>query len=86
VAERPEISDETLITLLTARGYEVSKQRDPELASLAEKVAEVERRFAEASEASATPEDPRVKFATELRDRLNASMSKWYEPGGTDAA
>jgi hypothetical protein len=86
MAERPEISDETLVDMLAERGYTVEKQEEVDLADLAEKVDAVERQIAEAREAPASPEDVRVKFATELRDRLNASMSKWYEPGGSDAA
>jgi hypothetical protein len=83
MAERPEIPDETLVE----RGYSVEKrQEEPDLADLAAKVDAVEQSIAEAREAPASPEDARVKFATELRDRLNASMSKWYEPGDGNAA
>jgi hypothetical protein len=86
MAERPEITDETLITLLAARGYEVSKRQDADLADLAEKVDAVERQLAEAREASASPEDARVKFAEEIRDALNRSLTPWHSPGGSDAA
>ena len=86
MAERPEISDETLVDMLAERGYTVEKQEEVDLADLAEKVDAVERQIAETREAPASREDTRLKFATELRDRLNASMSKWYEPGGSDAA
>jgi hypothetical protein len=86
MAER-EIPDELLVGLLVERGYSVEKrQESADLADLAAKVDAVEQRIAEASEAPASPEDVRLKFATELRDRLNANMSKWYEPGGSDAA
>jgi hypothetical protein len=86
MAERPEISDETLVDMLAERGYTVEKQEEVDLADLAEKVDAVERQIAETREASASREDTKLRFATELRDRLNASMSKWYEPGGSDAA
>jgi len=77
----PEVSDEFLIDLLRERGYEVSK---PE-ADLAEKVASVERKIDEMREPR-SPEERRYRFAEELRDRLNATRSKWYDPGGSDAA
>jgi hypothetical protein len=86
VAERPEISDELLVDMLRERGYDVEKRQETDLADLAAKVDAVEQRIAEASEAPARPEDPRVRFAEELRGRLNASMSKWYEPGDDRAA
>jgi hypothetical protein len=86
MAEGPEISDETLVDMLAERGYTVEKQEEVDLADLAEKVDAVERQIAEAREAPASREDTKLRFATELRDRLNASMSKWYEPGGSDAA
>jgi hypothetical protein len=81
----PEVSDEFLIDLLRERGYEVSK---PE-ADLAEKVASVERKIDEMREPRAepaSPEERRYRFAEELRDRLNATRSKWYDPGGSEAA
>jgi hypothetical protein len=85
MAERPP--DETLVDLLVERGYSVEKrQEEPDLADLAAKVDAVEQSIAEAREAPASPGDARVKFAEELRDRLNASMSKWYEPGDGNAA
>jgi hypothetical protein len=87
MAERPEIPDETLVDLLVERGYTVEKrQEESDLADLAAKVDAVEQRIAEKREAPGSLGDARLKFATELRDRLNASMSKWYEPGGSDAA
>ena len=87
MAERPEIPDETLVDLLVERGYTVEKrQEEPDLADLAAKVDAVEQSIAEAREAPASFGDARVKFAEELRDRLNASMSKWYEPGDGNAA
>jgi hypothetical protein len=85
MAER-EIPDELLVGLLVERGYSVEKrQESADLADLAAKLDAVEQSIAEAREAPASPGDARVKFAEELRDRLNASMSKWYEPGGSDA-
>jgi hypothetical protein len=89
MAERPEIPDELLVDMLNERGYTVEKRQESDLADLADlaaKVDAVEQRIAETREAPASPEDVRLKFATELRDRLNANMSKWYEPGGSDAA
>jgi hypothetical protein len=87
MAERPEIPDETLVDLLVERGYSVEKrQEEPDLADLAAKVDAVERQIAETREAPASREDTKLRFATELRDRLNASMSKWYEPGDGNAA
>ncbi len=82
----PEVSDELLIDLLRERGYEVSK--GPERA-LAEKVDAVERRIDEMSAEPAepaSPEEQRVRFAEQLRDRLNESMAPWFRPGDDRAA
>jgi hypothetical protein len=82
----PEVSDEFLIDLLRERGYEVSKPAEPDLAA---KIAAVEQNIDEMGAepaAPASPEEQRVRFAEQFRDRLNASMSKWYEPGDDRAA
>jgi hypothetical protein len=84
---KSEIPDELLIGLLVERGYSVERRQEgPDLADLAEKVDAVERQIAETREAPASREDTKLRFATELRDRLNASMSKWYEPEDGNAA
>ena len=59
-------------------------KRQDESSTLSEKLDRVEAKLqpmAEEPSAPTSPEDERQRFAEELRDTMNRSVSRWHEPG-----
>ena len=78
----PEVKNETLIALLEERGHTVTQQEE----TLGQKVADLEDKIRELSEAPTTPEQQEQALAEQVRDHMNASLTRWHSPGGDDAA
>jgi hypothetical protein len=77
-----EITDGMLIDLLNERGYDVRKRGEPDLG---DKIDAVGQKLDEMRAEPASPEEQRVRFAEQLRDRMNESVTPWFTPGGDDA-
>ena len=89
--ERAFTPDEALL-VAKAAGFDVSDlerqtQQNASETDLRSKVESLEAKLAQLSEATPpSPQEQELALAEQLRDHMNASLTRWHSPGEPDAA